>query len=234
MANRTWLQLSQDLRREAGVQGTGPSAVTGQTGIYENLVSWIQQAWTDIQSEFDSWSFRKGYGSFTTTNGPTRDYTLDPEPSAVEPHSFTATDSAGNVTQIEFLDYSLFQERYRLYSVNDAQPPSVCTLLPDGVTLRFRDYTEADYTVNYDYTAAVVQFANSTDTATFPPEFDMILVWKALIDYGLFYNAQEALQHGKIRYDEFFAKLKDDQLIRPTIRIGGFINGRNRAVSRYW
>ena len=49
----TYLQLCQKLRQECEVGGTGPSAVTGQTGELARLVTWIADAYTELQQEYD-------------------------------------------------------------------------------------------------------------------------------------------------------------------------------------
>jgi len=231
MANKTWVQLAQALRREAGVQGDGPSAVTNQSGIYGNIVAWIDDAWLDLQSMHDNWKFMRGFGSITTLTG-TRDYTMDPVPKRVEPHSVIAVDSDGLTSNVTMLDWSLFQERYRTHVLDDDAYPVVCTVTPGG-DMRFADYTLPDYTVNYEYAATPSRFSVSSSTPTLPAEFENVIVFKALIDYGLFYNAPESIQHGQIRYSEILASLKEDQLIRPTVKFGSFLNRGMVGVSRF-
>jgi hypothetical protein len=232
MAKRTWLQLSQALRREAGVQGDGPSAVTNQTGMYDNLVSWIQQAAVDVESLHDNWRFMHGFYQITPTVTATRDYTITAVPKRIEPNSVVAT--LGSVKhEVTFLDWSLFQEKYRTYVPAADQPPAVCTLTPAGA-LRFADYTTAGYTIDFEYVKRPVKMTLAADTPNIPEEFELITVYRALMDYGLFYNAPEAVQHGQIRYEDLLARLKDDQMIRPTVKLGSFLNEPlTRGVSRF-
>lgn len=55
----TFLQLAQKLRQETTDSGTGPSTVTGQTGELARFVSWIADAWQEIQSEREDWLFAR-------------------------------------------------------------------------------------------------------------------------------------------------------------------------------
>ena len=233
MAKKTWLQLSQDLRREAGVQGDGPSGVTNQTGIYANLVAWINQAKVDTESLHDNWKFMHGNYQITPTITATRDYTLTSVPKRIEPHSIIATNSAGLIHEVTFLEWSLFQEKYRTHVVSADQVPRVATLTPEGV-LRFLDYTTADYTIDFEYVKRPEKMTASADTMNIPEEYELIVVFKALMDYGLFYSAQEAAQHGQVRYQDYLIRLREDQLIRPTVKLGSFLHeSRNTGVSRF-
>jgi hypothetical protein len=205
--------------------------VIGQTGLYENIINWVNQAWVEIQGLHDNWMFMRANDSFPCVTA-TRDYTLDPVPKRVEPHSVIATDSSGDSHEVELVDWSTFQDAYRTYKVEDDQAPRVCTITPAG-QMRFLDYTDPDYTISYEFGAKPVPFAAGTDQPTLPEEFDDVIVFKALIDYGLFYNAQEAMQHGQMRYTDLIGRLRENQLIRPHVRLGGFVRGRNVGVSRF-
>ena len=45
----TFLELCRRLAREVDASGSGPSAVTGQTGENRRIVDWVASAWQDIQ-----------------------------------------------------------------------------------------------------------------------------------------------------------------------------------------
>lgn len=50
-----YLTLCQRARQRAGISGTGPDMVTGNSGEMARLVDWIPQAWLDLQSAHDTW-----------------------------------------------------------------------------------------------------------------------------------------------------------------------------------
>lgn len=57
----TFLQLCQDVARRSGtVSDTGgarPTTVVGQTGRLGKIVSWVQDAWTEIQNSENAWQW---------------------------------------------------------------------------------------------------------------------------------------------------------------------------------
>ena len=55
----TYLQLCQDMARDIGIPGTGPSSVTSTTLSEEEnaVVRYIKQADNDLQSRWFDWDF---------------------------------------------------------------------------------------------------------------------------------------------------------------------------------
>src|SRR4051812_26189101 len=68
------LQLCQRLALECGVSGALTSTLN-QPGEFDRIVTWIDQAWNDLQTEHDDWDWMRssnilGQGcSFPTTAG---------------------------------------------------------------------------------------------------------------------------------------------------------------------
>lgn len=230
MANKTWVELAKSLRREAGVQGDGPTDVVDQSGIYANLVQWTAQAWIDIAGLHDSWKFLWKTGTFTTTTA-TNEYAVDADLRQIEPSSIVATKST-EARRLELMDYARMRDLYNTVILDDDLDPRVLSVRPDGYFV-FPEYTAADWVVTYEYGARATPFSVSSSAPTWPQEFDNVIVFKALIDYGMFYNAPEAVQHGQGRYSELLSRLKEDQLIRPQIKIGRFIGGGRQNRNRF-
>jgi hypothetical protein len=69
----TFLQLCQYVQRYVGagndLPGSGnPTTTAGQTGLYLEIVGWVQDAYRDIQQEESGWLFRQASGSLTLTS----------------------------------------------------------------------------------------------------------------------------------------------------------------------
>jgi len=62
----TFLSIVQLLRQEAGIAGTGPSTVVGQTGEMKRLVDWTAAAWFEIQATHPDWRYKRYSVSFAT------------------------------------------------------------------------------------------------------------------------------------------------------------------------
>jgi len=262
---KTYLQLCQALRREAGVQGDGPSSITSQTGIYGNIVAWIDDAWLSIQNLHTTWAFMHGRGDIDIDDDE-RIYTPDVSIASVNPRSFVLVDADGIKRSLPFYEWQEYQERYRTHyageepvlleditvldgnedpdDVIDGNPdepdylvneeaitravPYVITLNPDG-DFELPDYPEAGYVIQYEYVAKPARFTDASSTPLLPEQYEMIIVWRALIDYGGFYNAPEAVQRGQMNYQESLTSLERNQLLKPAIRTRRFVGGGFRS-----
>ena len=63
-----FLTLCQDTARECGITGGGPTAVTSQTGEYLRIVSWVIDAWKEIQQDMD-WRWMRKKFTMPTVDG---------------------------------------------------------------------------------------------------------------------------------------------------------------------
>ena len=53
----TFISLCKDTRAQAGIAGAGPTSTTGQSGIYADVVRWVEEAYNEIQTLNDNWNF---------------------------------------------------------------------------------------------------------------------------------------------------------------------------------
>lgn len=75
----TFLELCQHVHRlirpGPDLPGTVPTATTGQTGVLEEIVYWVRNAWLDIQAEQDHWQWMRVPASLSVTTS-TRTYAV--------------------------------------------------------------------------------------------------------------------------------------------------------------
>lgn len=224
----TFLELCKRLRQEAGISGVGPTAVTGQTGEYAKVVDWIKRANRDLQNMDVSWDFMWAQYSLQTTESSPgdflRDYTLS-NVSAIDKDSVQCylTADQTNYWRMTKLEYPAWRYRYNMpASQLTAQKPTMYTVLPDG-TFRLEPKPDADYTITFDYYRTPVELVNGTDVPIIPEPFHLVIVYKALLDYGRFENATEQYSAAQVEYaqllDEFKAKHIRDAVIwhRPLV-----------------
>lgn len=67
-----YLELAQTLRRKCRVTGSGPIAVTGQAEEYMRLLSFINEAWLEIQRTKPDWLFMRATATCPTVAGRTK------------------------------------------------------------------------------------------------------------------------------------------------------------------
>lgn len=214
-----FLQLCQALRREAGISGSGPSAVTGQTGQLEKIVEWIRQSWVEIQESRTDWLFMNASFSFSTV-ASTRDYTAAgkgiSDLKSWDTRSFLIYDpdiGASDEGPLAYAQYPKWRDQFRAgMAARDAGRPTLFTLLPDN-SVRFEPMPDGIYTISGEYKRKTQHFSAAGDEPTgLPEDYHMIIVWQGLQKFAAFYNAPELLDKGETNYDRLLFPLEHNQL----------------------
>ena len=227
----TYLQLCQRLRQESGIPGTGPLAVTSQTGELKLLVDWIASAWTELQNKHTTWRWmRSTFSVNTVSNDDTYAYTdcTDsrlsaaisrfarwwPENGDNIPNMTIYLTSAGvsgeqDLILLPWDDFRLTFKRgtqtngFPKYVAIDPQNNLVLGPKPDGI-----------YTINGEYQMSSQTLSADGDTPEMPARFHEAIVYLALEDHGMFAAAQEAYVRGRTKGRKLVRQLESDQLPR--------------------
>ena len=218
----TRLQLCQRYAKEAGISGasnsTLPTSTLAQTGEMLDVVNDIDSAYEKLQNMKPNWHFLRFDFSFPTISG-TQNYTPTdagyPEHKTWKADSFrcyltaTGTDDEQDLC---FVPWEDFRDLYLLGSQRDASGrPIKFTIKPDK-SVSFYPKPDAIYTVVGEYwKRAQAMGANATEPLM-PDEFHLILVWMALMKYGLREAAQEKYALGLMEYNALIGPLKTTQL----------------------
>lgn len=216
----TYLQLSQRLRQEAGLSGTGPTTVIGQTGDMKRVVDWIANAYNDIQNASMTWRFLRVSFNFPTVIG-TNEYA--PGDVGITDHATWITrnrDQSGAIrvyenvndeNRLQHFQWDDYREAYETGSNRSITGrPSIITVKPNQ-SLVIWPIPDRVYTIDGERYKAGAQLTANDDTPNWPSRFDLIAVWKGLIDYGAWAGADEKYAHGTNRYLELKRKLEIDQ-----------------------
>ncbi len=219
----TFLQLTQDLRRECSVAGDGPTAVTGQINEYGRLVEWIKSAHEEIQSRWFNWRFLWKEGSFSTIiDQGTYDLT-----------SSASMGGAGNVisdfasmdkynpgsgrtgskmwisgtTQLNYVPWSDYDHS----AYTDTGKPNSFTIKPNG-SFALLPTPDAVYPITFEYYKTPTVLAADSDESPIPDRFQSVIVARAVIYYANYDDAPELKTAGLERYKEILDQLEADQL----------------------
>lgn len=210
-----FLSLCQRLRQEAGLSGSGPASVIGQTGEMKRVVDWVASAYEDIQNLHATWRFLRDSFSFSTI-ASTQDYT----PTAVSLTDFAAWvkndiriySSIEDEYPMEYVPWGIFREAYYFGTHRTTTGrPTVVTVRPNN-SLTLWQIPDAVYTVNGEYYKSVQSMSANADAPVIPARFQMIVVWKALVHYGAYTGADEKYAHGNAEYKKLLSMLEFDQL----------------------
>ena len=220
-----FLSMVQRLHSEAARQGTTPATVVGATGFDARLVNWIKTAYEDVQSEHESWLFRRAEFSKATVIA-TSNYT---------PATWTITDLAGwkinphpeelsgirlysavaDEQDLEYVPWDIFRLTYKFGSFrSQSGRPTIFSIKPN-LSMELWPIPDAIYTVNGEYYMSMKTMALDADIPILP-DYHMAIVWKALMYYGAFEGAPEVYTHGQEQYDKLLSKLEINQLDKIT------------------
>lgn len=210
MAKSTFLQLCVTARRECGVSSSGPTAVTGQTGILEKIVNWVADGDQETQGRWFDWDFLH---VSTWTEVSVANVAAIAAPNTIgtwDEKSFYLNYTAATHKHLPVMDYREWRQNYR-QGVRVSKKPDNVIILPD-LSLKLEPPPDAVYTVSADYWKKPVKMTADANTSPIPEEYERIIVARAKIFYGEAQAAPEILVSGQIEYDDLLDKLESKYL----------------------
>jgi len=239
----TFLDLCQRTQSECGVSGALISNTVGQTGELQRVVNWVSSAWIDIQNSHQDWDFFRTTATFPTDTLKTV-YRLE-DCGIVDPTTFNywARDSfrnyvtaTGIISEV-FMEYMGSYDRWRdayLYGALrfTRTRPIVISIAPDK-SICPGPIAADGYTIVGDYFIAPQPMILSTDTPSsvsaavgiagvkepIPQQWNMAIVYNAMMSYGTYENAQEVYNRGEEQFNKLIKRLDSDRL--PEIKGSG-------------
>lgn len=185
-----FLQICQRLNREAGLSGTGPAAVTSQSGMSRKVVDWANSAWEAIQAQRTDWKWRRISASGLSLTSGDYDYSIEDDFSlaaesifldSVRLHAATG-ETIANRTKVIHVDYQDWLDNYEQLTASTGRP-MYFTITPADAML-FSPTPDATYTLLFDYLRAPQELAQTTDEPIMPSQYHMLIVWRALMMYA--------------------------------------------------
>lgn len=212
----TFLELCQNLRREAAIAGGGPASVTDQTGMMAKVVNWVQRAWISIQAERANWAFLAGGEQTATLTSDVPEYAAvsfgitdmgvwDTAPGGTRVYG----DSVGLAGEwvLAYVPWAVFRSRF-LAGVIRTGRPQYYTVTPGGA---LRLYPTPDsvetYTLTANYFTAPVALVNGTDEPAIADHLQWVIVYKALLYYAASQDAPEVYADAGAAYKEWLERL---------------------------
>lgn len=123
---------------------------------------------------------------------------------------YLKTDGRSEARKLYYKEYRDFEDEFK--DIDTPGEPSYITITPDK-KLRVYPIPDDVYVLTAKAFNVPQTLAANTDTPTgLPDEFHMVIMWKALMDYGGFEEAGSVFQHANIRYEELFNQLTWQQI----------------------
>jgi len=182
----TFLELCQRLRQEVGAAGSGPASVSSQHGEYARLVSWVQQAWREIQLERHRWRFAWAEASIETAP----DFRTYSPPADLDEWDESTLMCAGN--QLKAWPWGEFRKRYAFDSGQES--PGAITRKPDGTIILDASPAAENQPLTFEYWRTPQVLTEGGDVPRLPERYHMVIVYRAMLYYALYENAPEVAQ----------------------------------------
>lgn len=207
--SRTFLELARDLVAELG-EGSGPPAVTGQTGNMGNIVRWIAEADVYIQNLWRDWDFM-----WTKVEDPTLN--LNEGDSTITGLSATLATpverglslfvTPGRAWAPQWVPWREFVNRFENRDKPTRVRPGHWSCSPDG-TIVLSDKIAQDTPWSLEYYKRPVRMAQNGDRSPIPEDFDRIIIVRAAIIYGVREDAPELVRGYSGEYDDYMEKME--------------------------
>ena len=210
-----FLQGVQEVVRLCDIsKTTAPTSVLSQTGDLKKAVEYFQQAHEEIQNLWFDWDYLWGNDTITTTANI----------ATYEGNSELGIWDASRV----FYD----NDQLDVYEWHDYTPdtslstgaPDFAVIRPDN-TLLIVPTPDAAYTITYDFYKVPKLLVDNTDQPLIPDRFRRAIVGRAVMLYGIYESAPEAVMLGESIYNQYMAVLEKHQLSRQAQTRGRIAGG---------
>ena len=207
----TYLVLCQNMARDIGIPGTGPSDVTSSSLSEEEnaVVRYVKEADVDIQSRWFNWGFL--WTEVTLT--PTADVSTLTSPSDLgnwKLDSFVLAKGTDSYQELEYMDWDDYNLEYKLGSIT-SDTPEVFSVKPNNVIDLYP--TPADTTaISAAYWKTPTEMSVDSSESPIPSRFHKIITARAKIYYAENEDAPEILSGALAEFEDLLDKLEADQL----------------------
>src|SRR5690554_604790 len=211
-----FLELCKVLRREIGYSGSGPVAVTGQTGQSQREVAWTEDAWLAIQRDRPNWRFMAVEFSQPFTAGAAL-VALGSDARALNKNTLVSFRADGQRSFPEVVEIEALQALRR-------ENPTVTgalsiAALDGGGNVQLYPTPQFDGTIHGTYQRRPVMITDNLDEPAMPEEYHMAIVWRALMTGAAYEGAQNLYLSAQANYIELMNRLTQDQL--PQMKMPG-------------
>lgn len=199
-----FLELVQRTRQECSSSTTPLETVVAQTGKNARFVNWVSQAWVDIQGSQPYWKWMRQEFSFDLTPA-VAEYPPDLDV-GVSAHinnfsrwhadTFRLYRTSIGVDDEQFLiefDWDDFRDTYRFGPRQPSTRPGSFGIRPHDDAILFDAAPDDTYTCVGEYQIEAVILAADDDEPAIEARFHMLIVYYAMIKYGIDQAAPEVI-----------------------------------------
>lgn len=222
-----YLALCLRTAQECGVPNSTLTTVSGQTGQLKRVVDWVNTAWNDIQTAHQDWGWMRTSTSWVTVDAQ---YQYTTAQCGITAGTFGMWDritfrnyvtASGNQSEIVmgYIDYDAWRDNYLISGTRAVRTRPMDFAIGPDKSIFLGPVPSAGYTMTADYFTAPLDMTADADTPALPTQFQMAIVYKAMMHYGAYYAASEVYQRGELEFTKLMRRMDADRL--PEIGFAG-------------
>ena len=212
LADRTW--------KKCGLTGLGPVNVASEVSMHGRIVSYVQDAYTEIQQAHTNWAFLWKSADLTLT--PAMGSTVLPATLALTDFNRFArvlVNTGAGYYPIELLKHHNYLE---LDNPGTGVPTKVA-LRPDG-RFAFDTVATSDVSLRVEYYRSLHELSANLDVPIIPVDHHLTIMWKAVIAYANFDEEATVLAEATKEASRSMLKLEINQLPELTFKTSEFLS----------
>lgn len=234
----TYLELCQSVRAQAGISGDGPSSVANQTGIMQDVVRWVAEAYAEIQTKYENWNYLHSAYTAELQGGQ---FCIDPSQligekgtegiRQITTDSFRVRESTDTPWKVlKYVPWSVWQISPEILKDDKRAVPEFYTEQPNGKLL-FYPYQDAatdpldniDYPIKFQGYGRPHVMKNNSDIPIFHEQYAELIKLLALMRYAEYYNAMEVYQTADATFRQQIKKMEYSELPRDNLYTPPFV-----------
>lgn len=217
-----FLSLAQAVKRESGLSGS-VTAYIGANAEDTRVFNWVNWAARDVFMAREDWRFRRGSATLASTTSQSNaatafgltDFASWKRPSGdYRPSAYRVSDGLSQEKELAWMDYDLFRKQFYLGS-QTAGNVQYWSVSPDEAFL-IGPAPDSAHFIRADYIKDYTDLTADADIPVIPTRFHMIIVWRALLEYGGFDAAGEVAQRASSNYASMWTQLVQSQTEAPS------------------
>jgi hypothetical protein len=210
MSTSTYLELCQETRRVCAITGSGPSSVTGQTGILQKLVYWVADADVAIQRTWINWDFLYRTDFSVATVAGSAEYIKPLDLGAWDKTSVFLNRGTSTNQQLFEIEYRRYFSQMANGVISQTKPGNF--ILPPSKNLILYPTPNAVYTLTANYWRTPVRMVNNADTSLIPESYIRAIIARAKMYYAIEEEATEVYNEALSEFIQTMNQLQADQL----------------------
>ena len=208
----TYLALCQKFRKLVGITGSGPSTVTGQSGMNEKITIWVRDAEEWVRNEWEDWDFLFEPKEAITVTASTSTFSLDDL--SITDLAFWKEDSFVRDPGTDDYQKLAFDIPYDEYLKSDMYLGATVTGQLERVVIRTSDNALIFYptygsatTVWGSYYKAPTVLTSDADTSLIPARLEDVILYRAKMYYAEAFEDVALYESANVDYTRTLTKL---------------------------